>query len=89
MMVEETQQEERDRRERIRRLADVKRGLANLKDDELPPLPLLFRLSELGIRNAALERVSVLRRRVEALERLYDGRNPERRQGPRRDEDRG
>jgi hypothetical protein len=76
-----------ERRERLRRVQDVRRALEGLKDHELPPLPLLSRLVELGIKDAAMERVSVLRRRLDAIEALYEGRFIDRRSNARRLDD--
>jgi hypothetical protein len=76
-----------ERRERVRRVQDVRRALEGLKDHELPPLPLLSRLLELGIKDAAMERVSVLRRRLDAIEALYAGRFVDRRTSGRRLDD--
>ena len=81
---------DRDRRSRPRRLADIRRVLAELADDSMPPLSLLFRLSELGIRNPAGIAVPELRRRVDALNGLYEGRAAvERRHARRRRADAG
>jgi len=45
----------------------------------MPPLPILFRLSELGVKDPAAQKVPVLRRRVLAIYRLYQERLPENR----------
>lgn len=71
--------EEDDRRSRLRRLQDVMTALDQLNDDEIPPLPVLFRLSELGVKDPAGQKVPVLRRRVLAIHRLYQDRLPEER----------
>jgi hypothetical protein len=70
---------EEDRRSRLRRLQDLMTGLDSLRDDEMPPLPILFRLSELGVKDPAGQKVPVLRRRVLAILRLYQERLPENR----------
>ena len=71
--------EEDDRRSRLRRLQDLMTALDGLGDDEMPPLPILFRLSELGVKDPAAQKVPVLRRRVLAIYRLYQERLPENR----------
>ena len=70
---------EEDRRSRLRRLQDLLTALEGLRDDEIPPLPILFRLSELGVKDPASQRPPVLRRRVLAIHRLYQMRLPEER----------
>ena len=70
---------EEDRRSRLRRLQDLITALDSLRDDEMPPLPILFRLSELGVKDPAGQRVPVLRRRVIAIHKLYQERLPEER----------
>jgi hypothetical protein len=70
---------EEDRRSRLRRLQDLILALDELRDDEMPPLPILFRLSELGVKDPAGQKVPVLRRRVLAIHRLYQERLPENR----------
>jgi hypothetical protein len=70
---------EEDRRSRLRRLQDLMTVLDGLRDDEIPPLPVLFRLSELGVKDPASQRPPVLRRRVLAIHRLYQERLPEER----------
>jgi hypothetical protein len=70
---------EEERRSRLRRLRDLMLALDELKDDEMPPLPILFRLSELGVKDPAGQKVPVLRRRVLAIHRLYQERLPENR----------
>jgi hypothetical protein len=70
---------EEDRRSRLRRLQDLMTALEGLRDDEIPPLPVLFRLSELGVKDPASQRPPVLRRRVLAIHRLYQQRLPEER----------
>jgi hypothetical protein len=70
---------EEDRRSRLRRLQDLLTALEGLGDDEIPPLPILFRLSELGVKDPASQRPPVLRRRVLAIHRLYQMRLPEER----------
>src|ERR1700730_17854256 len=77
-MPEEVESEE-DRRSRLRRLQDLVTALEGLRDDEIPPLPVLFRLSELGVKDPASQRPPVLRRRVLAIHRLYQERLPEER----------
>src|SRR5438067_10916968 len=80
---------EEERRSRLRRLQDLMTALDSLRDDEMPPLPVLFRLSELGVKDPAGQRVPVLRRRVLAIHRLYQDRlTEERRVGLRRQGDR-
>ena len=74
---------------RHRRLEDLILALDALQDNEMPPLPVLFRLSELGVKDPAGQKVPVLRRRVLAIHKLYEDRLPEeRRQGLRRGTDR-
>jgi hypothetical protein len=68
---------EEERRSRLRRLQDLMTALDSLRDDEMPPLPILFRLSELGVKDPAGQKVPVLRRRVLAIHRLYQERLPE------------
>jgi hypothetical protein len=81
--------EESERREHLRRLQDLMSALDTLGDNEMPPLPVLFRLSELGVKDPAGQKVPVLRRRVLAIHRLYQDRvTEERRVGFRRDGDR-
>lgn len=70
---------EEDRRSRLRRLQDLILALDSLRDDEMPPLPILFRLSELGVKDPAGQKVPVLRRRVIAIHLLYQERLPEER----------
>jgi hypothetical protein len=70
---------EEERRSRLRRLQDLITALDSLQDDEMPPLPILFRLSELGVKDPAGQKVPVLRRRVLAIHRLYQERLPENR----------
>jgi hypothetical protein len=70
---------EEERRSRLRRLQDLMTALDSLRDDEMPPLPILFRLSELGVKDPAGQKVPVLRRRVLAIHRLYQERLPENR----------
>jgi hypothetical protein len=70
---------EAERRSRLRRLQDVMTALEGLRDDEIPPLPVLFRLSELGVKDPASQKPPVLRRRVLAIHRLYEERLPEER----------
>jgi len=70
---------EEERRSRLRRLEDLMAALDALRDDEMPPLPVLFRLSELGVKDPAGQKVPVLRRRVMAIHRLYHERLPENR----------
>jgi hypothetical protein len=70
---------EEERRSRLRRLQDLMTVLDGLRDDEIPPLPVLFRLSELGVKDPASQRPPVLRRRVLAIHRLYQERLPEER----------
>ena len=70
---------EEERRSRLRRLQDLMTALDSLRDDEMPPLPVLFRLSELGVKDPAGQKVPVLRRRVLAIHRLYQERLPENR----------
>jgi hypothetical protein len=70
---------EEDRRSRLRRLQDLMTVLDGLRDDEIPPLPVLFRLSELGVKDPASQKPPVLRRRVLAIHRLYQERLPEER----------
>jgi len=82
------QETEQERRSRLRRLQDVMLALDELDDNEIPPLPVLFRLSELGVKDPAGQKVPVLRRRVLAIHRLYQDRLPEnRRVALRREED--
>ena len=76
MPIEETEEE---RRSRLRRLQDLMTALDSLPDDAMPPLPILFRLSELGVKDPAGQKVPVLRRRVLAIHRLYQERLPENR----------
>ena len=71
--------EDDDRRSRLRRLQDLMTALDGLRDDEMPPLPILFRLSELGVKDPAAQKVPVLRRRVLAIYKLYQERLPENR----------
>ena len=81
--------QEQERREHLRRLQDLMAVLDTLGDNEMPPLPVLFRLSELGVKDPAGQRVPVLRRRVLAIHRLYQDRlTEERRVGLRRQGDR-
>src|SRR3984893_5719497 len=77
-MPEEVESEE-DRRSRLRRLQDLMTALEGLRDDEIPPLPILFRLSELGVKDPASQKPPVLSRRVLAIHRLYQERLPEER----------
>jgi hypothetical protein len=77
-MREEMESEE-DRRSRLRRLQDLLTALEGVRDDEIPPLPVLFRLSELGVKDPASQKPPVLRRRVLAIHRLYQERLPEER----------
>jgi len=80
---------EEERRSRLRRLQDLMTALDGLRDDAMPPLPILFRLSELGVKDPAGQKVPVLRRRVLAIHRLYQDRLPEdRREVLRRGTDR-
>ena len=84
-MAEETEDE---RRSRLRRLQDLMVALDDLHDDEMPPLPILFRLSELGVKDPAGQKVPVLWRRVAAIYRLYQDRlTDERRTQLRRETD--
>src|SRR5438309_7201568 len=77
---------EDERRSRLRRLEDLMTALEGLRDDEMPPLPILFRLSELGVKDPAGQKVPVLRRRVMAIHRLYHERPPENRRAALRRE---
>jgi len=67
---------EEDRRSRLRRLQDLMTALDGIRDDEITPLPILFRLSELGVKDPASQKPPVLRRRVLAIHRLYQERLP-------------
>jgi hypothetical protein len=70
---------------RLRRLEDVMAALDQLADDEMPPLPVLFRLSELGIKDPAGQPLPVLKRRIMAIHLMYQDRFPvERRRTIRR-----
>ena len=83
------EEKDEDRRSRLRRLQDLMTALDALDDQEIPPLPVLFRLSELGVKDPAGQQVPVLRRRVLAIHRLYQERLPEdRREALRRGTDR-
>jgi hypothetical protein len=79
LTMREEMESEEDRRSRLRRLQDLMTALEGLRDDEIPPLPVLFRLSELGVKDPASQRPPVLRRRVLAIHRLYQERLPEER----------
>lgn len=79
---------EDERRSRLRRIQDLMIALDELRDDEMPPLQILFRLSELGVKDPAGQKVPVLRRRVAAIYRLYQDRlTDERRHDLRRETD--
>ena len=70
---------------RLRRLEDVMAALDELAEDEMPPLPVLFRLSELGVKDPAGQPVPILKRRIMAIHLMYQGRFPvERRRTIRR-----
>ncbi len=72
---------------RLRRLEDVMAALDQLAEDEMPPLPVLFRLSELGVKDPAGQSVTALKRRIMAIHLMYQGRFPvERRRTIRRGE---
>jgi hypothetical protein len=79
LALPEEMESEEDRRSRLRRLQDLMTALEGLRDDEIPPLPVLFRLSELGVKDPASQKPPVLRRRVLAIHRLYQERLPEER----------
>jgi hypothetical protein len=79
LALPEEMESEEDRRSRLRRLQDLLTALDGLRDDEIPPLPVLFRLSELGVKDPASQKPPVLRRRVLAIHRLYQERLPEER----------
>lgn len=62
---------EEDAPGRLRRLDDVLKALEDVPAGEMPPIRLLFRLSELGVKDPSSQSVEVLRRRVLAIKRLY------------------
>lgn len=64
---------------KLRRLDDVIDALDEIPAGAMPPLRLLFRLSELGVKDPSTQSVEVLRRRVLAIKRLYTERVDEER----------
>jgi hypothetical protein len=56
---------------RLRRLEDVISALEDVPEGAMPPIRVLFRLSELGVKDPASLTVDVLRKRVQAIKRLY------------------
>lgn len=64
---------------KLRRLDDVIGALDEIPAGAMPPLRLLFRLSELGVKDPSTQSVEVLRRRVLAIKRLYTERVDEER----------
>lgn len=65
---------EEDGHVKLRRLEDVISALEEVPDAAIPPIRVLFRLSELGIKDPSSLSVTVLRKRVQAIKRLYTER---------------